>query len=91
MAEPLVLDDRRVTYPLVFLEDAVGKRVPFPAHLKRSIREVVKLNILTAELFRHLVPLHDDLLRATLWVRSMCVHRLTKQPLTSLMAAFAFM
>ena len=62
MTEPLVLDGGRGTYPLVFLEDAVGKRVPLPAHLERSIREVVELGILTAELSRHLVALQDDLL-----------------------------
>ena len=62
MTKPLVLDDRRVTYPLIFLEDAIGKRVPSPAYLQWSIREVVELNILTGELFRHHVPRQDDLL-----------------------------
>src|SRR5260370_42253793 len=33
MAEAFVLDDGRVANPLIFTEDAIGKRVPFPSNL----------------------------------------------------------
>ncbi len=47
VSQPLVLDDRRMTHTLILAEDAVGKRVPFPSHLKRSICEVIDLDVLT--------------------------------------------
>jgi len=50
MAQPLVLDDGCVTDPLVLAEDAIGKRVPFPSHLERPIREVVDLDVLACQL-----------------------------------------
>src|SRR5271168_1360559 len=46
VAEPFVLDDGGVTDTLVFAEDAIGKRIAFPANLERSIAEVINLDIL---------------------------------------------
>jgi hypothetical protein len=51
MAKTLVLDGGGVADALVLAEDTVGKRVAFPSHLQSGIREVVKVNVLTAEAF----------------------------------------
>ncbi len=50
MSETLVLDDGGVTDTLVFAEDAIGKRVAFPANLKGSIAEVINLDVLACQL-----------------------------------------
>jgi len=55
MAETLVLDDGGVSDTLVFAEDAIGKRVAFPANLKRPIAEVIDLDILASQLVRQLL------------------------------------
>ncbi len=61
MTKSLVFDDSRMTHSLVFCEDAIGKQMPSPAHLKRSIREVIELDVLTGEFFRHLIAFQNHL------------------------------
>jgi hypothetical protein len=61
MAQSFVLDEGGVTDPLVLAEDAIGKRVPFPSHLKRAICEVVDLDILACQLVCYLTSLENDL------------------------------
>ena len=53
MAESFVLDDSRVVDTLVLTEDAVGKRNSFPPHLQRPINEIVKFDILAAQVLRN--------------------------------------
>jgi hypothetical protein len=62
MSQTLVLDDGGVADSLVFAEDAVGKYLPFPSHLQAPIGKVVQVDVLTAETFRDIVPIEDDLL-----------------------------
>jgi hypothetical protein len=50
MTKALVLNGCSMADALVFAQDAIGKQVPLPAHLKRSICEVVDLNVLAGEL-----------------------------------------
>ena len=61
MPQPFVFDNGGVTDALVFAEDAVGKRVAFPSHLKRPIREVVNLYVLTCQFIRQITSLEDNL------------------------------
>jgi hypothetical protein len=62
MAQTLVLDDGGVADSLVFAEDAVGKHLPLPSHLQAPLGKVVQVDVLTAETFRDIVPIEDDLL-----------------------------
>jgi hypothetical protein len=62
MTESLVLDNSGVADTLVLAEDTVGKRVTFLSDLQPAIGEVVKINILTAQTFREVIPFQDDLL-----------------------------
>jgi hypothetical protein len=50
MAEAFVLDDGRMADTLILAEDAIGKRVPFPSNLDRSVGEVVELDLLACQL-----------------------------------------
>src|SRR5258707_14466720 len=62
MAEAFVLDDSGVANTLFLAEDTVGKRVTSPSDLQAPIRKVVKINVFTAQAFRQLTALQDDLL-----------------------------
>src|ERR1700722_2204972 len=61
MAKAFVLDDCGVTDALILAENAVGKRLAFPSDLQASVREVIKLNVLTGQSFRDFSALQDDL------------------------------
>jgi hypothetical protein len=50
MTESLVLNDGRMAHTPIFIEDAVGKYLPLPAHLQSLIREVMEIDILAAKI-----------------------------------------
>jgi len=52
MAESFVLDDRRVADTLVLAEEAIGKRVSLRSDLELAVRELIEINISTAQTVR---------------------------------------
>src|SRR3712207_1709723 len=60
LAQPLVLDNSRVLYPLVLVEGGVGQGNALPAQFQAAIREGVGVHVLPGQATRHRRLLQHD-------------------------------
>ena len=60
--QPLVLHHGGGVHSLAFIEGAVGKQAPLRAHFQPTVREVIDVDVLAAELFADYTAFQDELL-----------------------------
>lgn len=60
IAEPIVLGDRGMRHPLVFVEHRIGQGITFLTHIQATIRIGIGLDIAANQTTRHLGLLQHD-------------------------------